>query len=187
MNPLACMTTALTACLRNLLASLSEMRAPTTPYVALPRFRSWTLGMSKGRPLTLIMGEEGTFSAKIIFPGWGPTSALMLDPSNCDYTASLLIEELRAQPKLVLRAIRRLEAATEWANRMKAVREKQAEQIFRDQSSSMEHISAMTALEAMSNPSGEDSPHKHLVTQDVGPFRYVYAPLRRSPVFGPNR
>jgi hypothetical protein len=132
--------------------SAVRFRAPTIPNTPLPRPRRWVLGTSRcGHRIVATLGSAHKATLLVTMPDWGPTGELQVCNDAGSATFSLL-EALRHQPKLVLRAIRRLEAAAAWADRMAQVRARQAERILADQASAMGAIEDIVALEAMARP-----------------------------------
>lgn len=132
--------------------SATRFRAPTVPATPLPRPRRWVIGTSRGgEAIVATLGAAHKATLIVTMPDWGPTGELQINNDSGSATFSLL-EALRHQPKLVLRAIRRLEAAAAWADRMAEVRARQAERILADQAGAMGAIEDIVALEAMAHP-----------------------------------
>lgn len=63
--------------------------------------------------------------------------------------ASIIVHNCGYQPRKVLRAIRRIEAAAAWCEARVAGLKRQAEEILRQQASATEQLEAMAALQAL--------------------------------------
>lgn len=63
--------------------------------------------------------------------------------------AELICYACKWQPRLILRAVRRIEAATRWCEARAAGRKRAAEEILRQQAEAEEKLAAMAAIDAM--------------------------------------
>jgi hypothetical protein len=89
-------------------------------------------------------------------PAWGDNGILEINNTRqggadgqARRAAIILCEQLGYKPRLVLRAIRRIEAATAWAQRRAEGRGRQAEHILAAQAGAQEQIDAMAVLDAI--------------------------------------
>ena len=99
--------------------------------------------------------REFVFAAKgehrVSWPGRSPGHyRTIMYPDGTDYTAYHDILELTGrQPRKLLRALRRIEAATAWCHARVASRQRMAEEILRQQAAYDETLQAELAMQAL--------------------------------------
>jgi len=134
----------------HLCAAAESLHQHTAPQTPLPRPRNWTIGRQNARAMRLHIADLAILTVEI--PAWGDNGILEINPGgNADIgrVAVILCEQLGYKPRLVLRAIRRIEAATAWAQRRVEGRRRQAEHILGAQAGAQEQIDAMAVLDAI--------------------------------------
>ena len=115
-----------TAALEDLNSAAEKMVAQTTPATPMPRPRIFIICETVSWPF------------------------LRSDSSPCrDRIASKIVVGCKKQPRLILRAIRRIQAATAWCKARTEGRRRQAEEILRQQSAAVEALEAEAAMLAL--------------------------------------
>lgn len=140
--------------LRTLDRALANLHSETRPATGSQRFRKFCLGVVRRVPIML-----RTDRPTVCIEFGQKTLAEM--PRVCTEFGSKTLGETTAaeqlcrwlgyQPRLVLRAIRRLEAATVWAIDRRAGKIVQAGYILAAQSDHQSQIDAMAAMQILSN------------------------------------
>lgn len=125
----------------DLRAEVEELLRDTKPETPLPRWRLFTLAPGiywpcQGNP-RMAQAEGCTLS----LPRRGETR-------DC-WLVNALMRACRGQPRLILRALRRIEAATAWCRARRAGRERMVQEILRQQAGAVETLETLAALQAL--------------------------------------
>lgn len=129
----------MTLALWELCKAVRDMHEDTKPQTDTPRAREFNLGIARG---VLIQIHVKT-RILCLFRG---SKQHWVEEQKVAASAKRLCEWLGYKPRLVLRAIRRIEAATSWARRRAEGRSRQASDIARAQKPYQEQIDAMAAM-----------------------------------------
>ena len=121
-----------TAALEDLNSAAEKMVAQTTPATPMPRPRIFIICETVSWP----------FLRSDSSPCWDRVATINSSTSN-------IIVCCKKQPRLILRAIRRIQAATAWCKARTEGRRRQAEEILRQQSAAVEALEAEAAMLAL--------------------------------------
>lgn len=125
---------------------------PVSPSVPLPRPRVFRFAADVQWPY---------FAG----PNWWQTAGYGLHFWSLDQRwsreklAGLLLDDVGAQPRAVLRLIRRIDAAAAWCDARRRGRERAAAELLRQQAKATETLEAMRAVQAMGAMGGRDGGH----------------------------
>jgi len=127
------------------------LRGNTSPYTPPPRFRRFHLAGEIVWPYADKVGDrpDKIGAAKCSDHRGYDNWHLPSDPNSSIEAAKCLLKECRYQPRLVLRALRRIEAAIAWCQARTEGRRRAAEEILRQQAKALETLEAMAAQEAL--------------------------------------
>lgn len=132
------------AAVNDLLEAASGLEKQTVPATALPR------------------GREFVIASTVTWPGWRGNHTLprgkvymyqhfrLNHDERNEHNASLTITRAtEGQPRKVLRALRRIQAATAWCQARTAGRQRQAQEILRQQAGAAEILEAEAVMHSM--------------------------------------
>jgi len=120
-----------TAALEDLNSAAEKMVAQTTPATPMPR------------PRIFIICET------VSWPVLRSDSPLRYRVTSWCVSSGKIVVGCKKQPRLILRAIRRIQAATAWCEARTEGRRRQAEEILRQQSAAVEALEAEAAMLAL--------------------------------------
>ena len=121
-----------TAALEDLNSAAEKMVAQTTPATPMPRPRIFIICETVSWPF--LRSDSSPYEEATHFR---------------DRIASKIVVGCKKQPRLILRAIRRIQAATAWCKARTEGRRRQAEEILRQQSAAVEALEAEAAMLAL--------------------------------------
>lgn len=140
------MKKAIVEALRILDVAQEVMTANVRPFVSLPR------------------GKEFVICPGIKWPGWNEKErsfsfhyfdapytwgGLRYDTAEVEHLAGQILQLCQYQPRLVLRALRRIQATIAWCEARTEGRKRAAEEILRQQAKAVEALEAEAALQAL--------------------------------------
>lgn len=140
----------LAAAIADLEAAAKRMTEKTEPVTALPRPRKFVFIAHHGKEIVW----PGSTKNKAIFDRFdlskaGSNSYYWNECSNEKYVPDAILTVAGYQPHLILRALRRIQAATAWCNARAEGRQRQAEEILRQQRKAVEALEAEATLTAL--------------------------------------
>jgi len=133
----------LSAALDDLEAAAKKLTAATTPQTPLPRPREFIF-ISRGKEKKVVWPafDGGKYWLNhITHPG------AILGYST--HARAYILSLAQYQPRLILRALRRIQAATAWCEARAEGRRRQAEEILRQQQKAVEALEAEAAMLAL--------------------------------------
>lgn len=144
------------AALRDFLSAISEMLAPTEPATPLPRPRVFELAPGvwwpnyKGKAdvddwYVISFDNPPTSFGRRLWAGGGQVYSVTYYGSSKD-AAEFFLEKCRFQPRLALRTLRRIQAASAWCRARAEGRRRMAEEILRQQAGAVEALEAEEVL-----------------------------------------
>ncbi len=134
----------LAGAIKALLDAVEELLRETHPETPLPRPRVFVFIPSASWPY---IDETGT-----VFWGCYRRRKEKEDKMvSLDYEALFLLKRCRYQPRLVLRTLRRIQAATAWCLARAEGRRRMAQEIVHQQKRAMEALEAEIALQKLAN------------------------------------
>ena len=133
----------LDAAFADLEAAAKKLQASTVPGTPLPRFREFVFA-SRGKEKVSWPGSNGEKNPvpsyiRVPGDGWAPFS------SGAEAIAAMASH----QPRLILRALRRIQAATAWCEARAEGRRRAAEEILRQQQEAVETLETEVAMQAL--------------------------------------
>jgi hypothetical protein len=129
----------ISAALADLEAAANKMKQNTSPVTPLPRVRRFEIVAGK---ITWPNQDE----LRSMF-ALGKTT--FLGDWNRKYVIKNIIEACGGQPRLILRALRRIQAATAWCEARAEGRQRAAEEILRQQARAVEALEVEAAMLAL--------------------------------------
>ncbi len=128
--------------LRDLDQAVIQMLKPTEPTTAPPRAKIFMFAENIFWPVVYANDRHN--------PEWG-----YFNHEGCRHTLSysanvtVIVNECGSQPRKVLRALRRIQAAAAWCYARAEGRKRQAEEILRQQATAVEALKAEAAMQAL--------------------------------------
>jgi len=122
--------------LKELRRAIEELNEPTFPLTPLPRFRVFEIapGIKWTGNSYLELERENRAWPNRLYLTWSTR------------VSEVIVEQCKSQPRLVLRALRRIQAATAWCKRRRGGRLRMAEEILRQQESAVRALKAEATL-----------------------------------------
>lgn len=135
------------AALYELDAAAKRMIKKTVPATPLPRPRR--LELTPGGWVWPFIKDDGGIAWDMI---QNPRTGSTMDLTHVAYwggTARVICKACENRPRLILRALRRIQAATAWCEARTEGRKRQAEEILRQQQKAVEALEAEAAILAL--------------------------------------
>lgn len=126
---------------RDLYSAAIEMAKSTIPRTPMPRIRRFAITERMSWPYTDSQGTPDV--EKVLVEGRGFMSLRSED------VAREVFYECEGQPKKILRALRRIQAATVWCRARAEGRRRMAEEILKQQKRAVEVLEAEIAISAL--------------------------------------
>lgn len=124
-------------------------RSHTRPEVPAPRVRKWYFAPRVVWPYNETTYDVAIYrTANFIQNSW-IISDIESFQSSRDRAAEAICEACKWQPRLILRAVRRIQAATRWCEKRMKGRKRAAEEILRQQAEAEEELEAMASIDTM--------------------------------------
>ena len=133
----------LVSALEGLFRAVEDLLAPTVPETPLPRPRTFEIA-----PGVVWPAKDG-WDYVSVFRSDRYLSYLLEYRSTREDIARVIIAATGAQPRGLLRALRRIEAATAWCRARRAGRERMAQEILRQQARAVEKLEAEIVWRAL--------------------------------------
>ena len=129
----------LSTALEDLEAAVDKLEKDTIPYTPIPRIRKFEIVPRKmtwpyKKDLRSFLTEAHVYG---------------LERWKRKNVSTIIIALCRAQPRLILRALRRIQAATAWCEARAEGRRRAAEEILRQQARAVEALEAEAAMLAL--------------------------------------
>lgn len=129
----------ISAALADLEEAVNKIKQNTSPATPLPRVRRFEIVAGK-----ITWPNQDDLRSIAL----GKTT-LFLGDWNRIYACKTLLEACEYQPRLILRALRRIQAATAWCEARAEGRQRAAEEILRQQARAVEALEAEAAMLAL--------------------------------------
>ena len=139
---------ALCGALRGLETAVAGMLKQTTPPTPLPRPRHFAIAPGLEWPVRdqQLLASDNHFSGYYLL-GRGDTPPLSLHEAR--NAAQAVVKACNGRPRRLLRALRRIQAATAWCHARAAGRRRAAQEILRQQAGATEVLRDEAALRAL--------------------------------------
>ena len=134
----------LTAALTDLATAARKLTVETVPQTPLPRPREFVFISADGKKVSWPATEAGT---KRVW--WEYCRTAVAAVCRTDAAASSILLLSRYQPRPILRALRRIQAATAWCEARAEGRRRAAQEILRQQRAAAEVLEAEAAMQAL--------------------------------------
>jgi len=125
--------------------AVDQLKQNTVPSTAMPRPRVFRITRNVVWPQ---VGDTGTYWKIIYFEASNSSRSIEYEYKHHE-TAKTIARSCGYQPRKILRALRRIEAATAWCYARAEGRKRAAEEILRQQKSAVEALEAEAALQAL--------------------------------------
>ena len=125
--------------------AVDQLKQNTVPSTAMPRPRVFRITRNVVWPQ---VGDTGTYWKVIYFEASNGGRSIEYEYKHQE-TAKMIARSCGYQPRKILAALRRLQAATAWCYARAEGRKRQAEEILRQQASALETLEAEAALLAL--------------------------------------
>lgn len=128
--------------------AVDQLKQNTVPSTAMPRPRVFRITRNVVWPQVHDTGTAGPYWKVLYFEESGKSRSIEYEYVRRE-VAEMIARSCGYQPRKILAALRRLQAATAWCYARAEGRKRQAEEILRQQASALEVLEAEAALQAL--------------------------------------